>query len=513
MYVMPAEYTEAMRADTRDVDVYLAVGVNIDQTAADDVSEVSSSALPMSNTRQLTDAIYEITPGLATFEGYGIPSSPSAGMVAPPISAVDYPPETSLWSGSISDADGVIDWTFTIQLSKVHTSALTVFTCDVGILGADVTFFNGPSQVASGTMEPSADSIQYPDAVTYDKITVHVTKLTEPFHHARVVEIEFGASKTFSKSTLMGTVSVIQERDPTMQYIPLHELDFTVLNVLGEWDVDNPTGGFGDIKVGYPVVAGFTCRTDSGQHTVPIGRFIVAEKNGTDTGLTVTCYDPRVTLQDIYMPWSLSTSENLGATLTDLLTDAHIPHIIESEVFGITPDNDISFSDDQSLLEIMVWIAQYYNVWLAPDRDGYIHARVGAPSGSYGNMPLDEMYTYPLAHSFTRYNFIQVTYGGADTQYYNLDLRTSTNEAKSQISVSNPLIITQAKAQEVANRIRQSLYTQMVEVDWRADLLNDLGDTMGLSGKWAQTTPKEYRCVYNDIEYDGSLKATVRAII
>lgn len=514
MHPMPPEYKAAMQAGTREIDVYLAVGVNIDQTAADDITSITSTNLPMSNRDQLTDAIYEIEPGLATFEAYGIPSAPSSGMIAPPIQATAYPPEVALWSDVISDADGNIDWSFSIELSKAHTSALTVFTREVGIIEADITFLNGSTVTASGPMTPFTDSIQYEAAVTYTKVTVHVTKLEAPFRHVRVVEIEFGASKTYSKNTLTGTVSIIQERDPTMQAIPLHELDFTLINVLGEWDIDNPLGGFGNVKIGYPVVVGFTCRTDVGQYTVPIGRFIVSEKKGSDTELTVTCYDPRKVLQDIYMPWSITTTENLGTALTDLFTDAHIPHIIESGVFDIVPDRDITFSDEQSLLEAMRHIEQYYNVWLVPERDGFIHARVGPTTGDYGDMSMDMMYTFPTAHSFTRYNFIQVAYGSEDQQeHFNLDLRTSTDEAKSQISVSNPLVLTQDKAMEVANRIRQSLYTQMTETEWRTDLLNDIGDLMGLCGKWTQNTPTDYRCIYNEITYDGGLRAVIRTTI
>ena len=81
MLSMPSEYLDAMRASTRQIDAYLAVGINIDQTAADDITSVTvTDSLPMSNKGQLTDAIYTLTDGLATFERYGIKSAISAAL-------------------------------------------------------------------------------------------------------------------------------------------------------------------------------------------------------------------------------------------------------------------------------------------------------------------------------------------------------------------------------------------------------------------------------------------------
>ena len=99
MLSMPSEYLDAIRASTRQIDAYLAVGINIDQTAADDITSITvTDSLPMSNKGQLTDAIYIIQDGLATFERYGITTAISAGMVAPPLKAVKYPPEIGLRS-------------------------------------------------------------------------------------------------------------------------------------------------------------------------------------------------------------------------------------------------------------------------------------------------------------------------------------------------------------------------------------------------------------------------------
>ncbi len=512
MHSMPDAYVSAMRADTRELDLVLSVGVNIDQTSADDYTGVTAERLPFGNPAQLVDAVYDIEEGTATFEGYGIPSAVSAGMIAPPIEPTTYPPEWGFWSDVISGADGTMDWTMTVHLSAQHTSGFTVFTRQVSILEATVEFRTGETVTGGGAMTADRNSVMFEDAVTYDTIIVHVTKVSAPFRHIRIAEIEFGASKSFNKSSLMDAVTVVWETDPLMASIPLHELDFTVINVLGEWDPDNPLGAFGTLPATFPVEAGVTCYEGDTMWTVPLGRYIVAEKQANETKLSVVCYDPRKALQDTYGSWTIGTTESLGAWITAVLTELRVPHTVDDAVFAITPTEEFTSKDDVSLLTVFLWIEQYWDVWLVPDRDGYIHVEKGARTGTYGDMDPDMEYTYPLPYKFTAYNAIQVTYGPtSNRQAYLLDLRTSPSEVRTQLSIDNPMIVSETKAQEVAGRIRSALYSAMVEVEWRSDALMDMGDSAGLTGRWSDE-PVDYDVVYQELVYDGSLTAHTRGI-
>lgn len=512
MYSMDSAFYDAMRADTRDLDVFLAVGVNIDQTSADDFEGVQATGLLFSNADQLIDAVYNIEPGIATFEAYGIKTSVDAGMFAPAIAPATYPPEYGYWSDTISDGDGAIDWTFTVDLSAKHTSAFTVFTREVAIAEATVDFYADGTRTGGGAMTADRNSMKFLDAVEYDQIVVHVTKLEAPYRHARICEVEFGASKSFNKTSLAGSVSVISERDPTMQAIPLYELDFTVINVLGDWDSDNPSGNFADLPASYPVEVGVSCWSGATMWTVPLGRFIISEKQASETELTIVCYDPRKALQDTCESWTITADESLGAQITSLLEDLHVPHEVDADVFNITPEAYTSKADT-SLLTVFLWIQQYYDVHLTPMRDGYVHVTKGAVTGAYGNMDKDMEYTWPLPYAFTKYNFIQVAYGPENSRAtYTMDLRTSTSEVKSSLSVDNPMVQTLAKAQEVGARLRNALFSQMVEIEWRTDATLDIGDSVGLTGRWSDE-PAVYDTVYQEVVYDGSLTARTRGIL
>ena len=511
MFSATQDYKDAMHAMTREVDLVISIGYNIDQTAADDITSITATKLELSNTSQVVDAIYELDRKLATFEGYGIKTS--GGMTAPPITSVAYPPEAGLWSDVISDGDGAISWTMTIEFGSAHTSGLTIYTRETQVTAAHVKFYKNGSLTDEGDMTTSSGYIQYSDLAEYDKIVVSVTELEQAFSHVRITEIEFGASQTFNKSSLTGTVEIIEEEDPLMLSIPLNELDFDILNVDGKYDPDNSVGDYDSIKIGYTATVGITCSLEGGAtETIPLGSFIIYNKEAVDNRLRVVCYDPRIFLRDTFQPWSLNTSTSWGLQLTALFTAMHVPHLIDNALLSVNPDKAIAFDGSESLLQCFLYLQQYYGLYLVPERDGYLHATMTKPSDDYGDMDSDMQFVYPRPSHFTTYNFISVVYDQQNGTTYDIDLRPDSRQVQSQILIRNPLITTSAKAQEVANAILAKFYDDMVEVDWRTDALTDIGDTVGLNGRWSENTT-EYTVIRQDTSYDGSLYATLKGII
>jgi hypothetical protein len=512
MYAMPEGYKEAIEATTRDLDAIVAIGYNIDQTASDDIIAIEGSFLPLSNPSQLTDANYLVTEWMATFEGDGIHTPPSAGMLAPPIQTTQYPPEAGLWSEGISDADGAIDWTLTIRLSKVHESALTLYLHAMSILEGTVSYYIGDELKRSAPLVPSTNEATDTEGSRYDRIVIHVTRIDRPYTHIKLAEMEFGSARSYNKTQLSGTVSFIQEYDPTMQSIPLYELDFTILNVLGDYDPDNPNGSFDSIKQDYPCELAIQVTKDGQRYSVPCGRFQIAEKSASDTELTVVAYDARLALQNNHGGLTLSTTQSFGDLFTALFDDIHMPFQIADSLFSLYPDQDMRLSgDDYDLLTCFLFLEQYYNIWLVPSRAGYIEARSEVPSDDYGLVNPEMMTTFPLPHPLDTFNYVQVSYGtGGDV--YEMDMRVDPNQAKSMISISNPLVQTQAKAQEIAQRILTNLYHAQVETQWRADPTIDMNDTVDLEGKWTAGNATEYKVIYQEITYDGALLSTMRSV-
>lgn len=516
MYSTPSGYADAVTSEDRTVDILLSIGTGIDNTAADDLSTISGSFLPMTNTSQATDAIYYMTDELATFEGYGIKTAASAGIIAPPLEAVHYPPETSIWSDCISDAEGNIAFTFSLNLSAEHQSALRIYTTGPSVIEASAVYTDADGTATTKAFTCYEGYIEVRDVMAYSTIAVTISKIDGAYRHVRIVEVEFGASISISKSEVGGEVTVIRELDPTEKSAPMGELDVTILNVTGTFDPDNPSTRLGEIQVGYPLYLSFVVKADGKQYTIPSGRYVIGERDSSDTRLKLAAFDARFSLSELYTTWTMPADQSLGQTLDDLLTDYSIPHIVDDALYEVMPDGEFTFDDESTLFEDLLTIQQAYAIFFIPDHRGSIELTGTWPSDAYGSIPTATIFSWPSPKQTKRYNYVQVGYkveeGSATKTYYvETDLRTDPTEGKVVLQITdNKLITTSGRATSLMNRLITRLYDEEVETDIRGDPAMDLGDVVEIPGKWTQDAPRSYKVTYIEETYDGTYRATVR---
>lgn len=513
MYSISDDCRTAIDSTMRSIELYISVGTAIDTTSADDVTSITGGMLAMSNTAQASDAVYTLTSGLATYEGDGIPTADSAGMVCPPVSAQDYPPETGLWSDVISDADGAISWTLTIALSKDHTSGLTLYTDGPDITAATAVFTKADGTAATVEMDCSTSGqAQVKSAQTYSTIAITVTKISEAYHHARIAEVEYGASRALSSSALSGGVTSISELDPTEASLPMDELDFAIVNVDGVYDSDNPNGRLSEYAVGIPVQLAYTVKSSSARWTIPIGRYWIGERSSSDTSVSISAFDGRWFLSQSTAVWSISTGTSLGASIESLLSDLGIPHQMDSAVYDVKPDSDYTFADTTSCLEDLLTIEQAYGIYAIPQRDGTIRITQTWPTATGATVPKARILAYPAPQQRDRYNYVTIGYG--ENGQVSKDLRTDASEVKSVLSITgNPLIGTEARANAALERIAARVASVETETRMLADPAVDTGDVLPIPGRWTGDSPISYTVSSIETEYDGLVIATVRGYI
>lgn len=514
MYATSDAYKDAQSADDRKVVPYITRGVGFDPTAADDIVSVEFDGLPLSNPTQIVDANYVMTPGLATFEGDGIPSASSAGMIAPPIEAVSYPPEAGVWSRDISDADGLIEWTLDIRLSKAHTSAFSIYTDTAHVLEGRLTYYNGEDVARDVVIDATSEVFGDPVITTFDRVVFTSIRIDQPYHHIRIVEIEFGASLTLSTSVLGDTLTLLTEYDPLGISCPISELDFYLLNVEGEYDQDNPASLLPQVEKGLPVTFALTVMTAEGQESIPMGRYYITERKGSDTLLQITAQDARSILQTIYEPITLTTTESLGLMFENLLTDLDIPYVIEDSVYQVMPDADITMDDqDRDLLTQSLFIQQYYGVYLIPGRDGYLHVTTDNAGDDFPVVTAENVITYPTPTTAKTYNYIQVSYKeGTTTKYHVIDMRADSSEAKSALSLNNPLVRDSTNAERLAMNLRASIYSQLYDIETFGDASVDPRDVVPVEGRWTQGNPDSFKITSIEWRYDSGFLMTLKGV-
>lgn len=510
MYPAPPGYLDNFRSDEdRTASIILSFGYGIDMTAWQDFTGVTGSLLPLSQDNQLGDSVYNLTDKWATFEGDGIDTSGDS--IIAPIAKVTpaYVKQIGVWSDAISDGTGAMSWTFAINLSSAHTCALTVYTDGPSIQSATVKLYDGANVVYDGVMICHSDKVEIQEVHTWDKAEITVTQISQPYRHVRVAEIAFGTMKSISNAMLTDTVDIIEERDVLMQTIPLSELSFSVVNVEGEWDVDNPDSLYNMIPMGGTIMADLRMVIDAHTYMIPFGRFIVTEKKAEEDALRFTAFDFRHGLTQTEGRMSLHDNVSVGSAISSVLSNLEIPHKVASDAYDIYPAT--MTMDEPTMLDCLIYIQQKYDVWVTPLRDGYLNVTVGAPTGEYGIMPMGMNMDYPRIVESVKYNFISVAYGTSG-DVYEVDLRPVESEIiKSVLSIRNPLIATQAEAQVLANKMAGLIHDAETEIETLADGLIDLGDKVGVFGRWS-VSPSYSRVTYIETTFDGAVTTLFRAV-
>lgn len=511
MFIDDPAYRAAIEADNRSINVFMALGIDIDSTAADDITDITVDALPMSNPAQLTDANYELTRELATYEGYGIPTAASAGMIVPPIQAQDYPPETGVWSEGISGEDGSIDFEMTIALSAVHTSALTIYTDGPDILAGSVTFMVGNAG-ETVPLTPRSGSAVATGAHDYDTLVISVTRISQPYRHLRVAEVEFGDSVTIATDKIGGEITFVDEVDTLQVGMPLAELDFELINVLGDYDIDKPGTLYDRLAIGNPLSLAFTVN-GSYRRTVPMARLYVGQKNSVGDRLAVAAYDVRWNLGRSYHEWGIDPGTDLGTTLTALFQYHRLGYVIDPAVEEMYPESAYTFGDDTTVLDDLQKLAQAYGLVIRPSRGGNVVVTAAWGSDAYGTIPVRNMYEWPKSNQFNRYNVIDVRYGTAGGYQRYIQDFSQPGEVKNILSVNNDLVVTEQMAVGVCSRIRAQIYDSAFDAEWRGDPAMDLTDMVGVHTRWTQEgTAQTFRATKREIRYDGAYRETTTIV-
>ena len=484
---------------------YVAVGVGIDPTAADDVTAVTSQNLPMSNPDQLFDAKYFMAEGLATYEGDGIPTSVSAGMVAPPEGPMEDI-NTSLWSSGISDGSGAISYTVGITLSTPHTSAFSLYFDGQEAEGT-ITFKNGASVVDTVTFATAEGRFQNNTVRTFNAVTIAISRISRPYHHVRLVEVEFGASRTFGEDEITGNISLIRQIDPYLTSMPVDELDFELINIEGDYDLDNPNSRLGEIALGTPVYLSFTIIEGDEQTTTRMGKYYICAHDGGEENLKVTAQDNRSIMQDLYPRLALTTTRPIAESISDVFAAYSVPHTVDDSVTGIYPNANYQYDDKAPLLDSLLHILQKWGIYCVPDVDGLIH--VTSYSGSIPSNPditSEYLMQYPKISKNVAYNYVRIRY---DTGYFDKDLREDTQKPMLILNINNPLINTEAEAVTLADKVAGYVSANGEQVELTAIGIPSLA-LRGLSnieGRWAT---RDYAISSIDMTFNGGLDMIVR---
>lgn len=505
MHRMPEGYREAVMDKDATFSIGISRGQFIDPTAKDAITSTTfTGALPFSNLSQLYNANDKGYMKFATFEKSGIPTASSYGLTAPPTKSTSSF-EVGIWSSSISDMNGVFDGTLEIVFSSVHTSGLTLDFSEVWAKDFKLTFYNGTVITNTETVTDAPGKWYSPRSYAYNRISMHITRLSEPFAHMRLTEVFFGSALQISGNELVGAINFIAEYDPLKITSNIDEMNMSLLNSDGRYDEDNPVGKFGTIKSGTSYSVSITVKSKGTSYSVPVGKYYIVESKGQRTRIDLRLWDCRSILSGVNPIITFNSIDHLYLQLDNFLSSYAVSHKLSETLNTMTIPQNVSFTGDTDGLTILIFLVQSIGYDLYVDRDGDLNIKI-MPIDDWGTVGAKDVFEFPTVYPYTKYDFLTIQIGNISKDY---DLRTSPETYPSVVTISNPFIITEVAADALAARIIPKMhYVNAKSFKWRGDPAEDAGDIIRCNTRMSASGAELKKMIVISKEwiYDGSFR-------
>lgn len=89
----------------------------------------------------------------------------------------------------------------------------------------------------------------------------------------------------------------ISEYDFSYVSHPVDEFDFSLSNINGDWDRDNPNSKIGMLELNTGIIPKFYIESEGQTYIFPLGKFVVNSLSYSEDEVSVTCYSPTISLQ------------------------------------------------------------------------------------------------------------------------------------------------------------------------------------------------------------------------
>lgn len=399
--------------------------------------------------------------------------------------------DTGYVSSVFSDANGLFaeNPLITIDFDKIHTLTIPGVTITWGNEFDDyatrfkLTAYNGNRVVLSQTFNGTAMQTECDfTVVNYNRITLEILGWSLPHRRARVQRIFLGVTQTYTKSDLV-SYEHDQTADLLSASLPKNAAVFSLNNVDGKWNPDNPTGNVRYLAERQEIKIRYGLKLDNAVEWIEAGTFWVSEWDTPSNGI-----EARFTARDALEFMSDPYEGMLKGTLYDIALAAfeqsEIPALDNGKPRYVISDNLKEYSanvaDDQQVnytcAEIAQLCANAACCVMYQDRRGVLRIEPLREGASGYRIAKYNCYTHPEFMLSKQLKAVSVNNG----------LAVVTNSATGEIqSVQNDLITNETAARRVAEWTRKTLAgRKTISGEYRADPSLDVLDKVAAESKY-----------------------------
>ena len=380
------------------------------------------------------------------------------------------------------------------------------------------------------TGNKSIKTIVFLEFADYDKVEVIIKKWCLPNRRARVEGILVGLHKVYGKKELFD-YSHKQHVDPISTSLPKSEITFSVNNVDGEYDLNNPQGFSKYLTERQELKVRYGLKMDDGSiEWVNGGVFYLTEWHAKQNGMTAdfTARDVFSFLTDVYNDTSYhGTARDLYEIAETLLEAANLPRkgedgwVIDkslSVLGGSEYVNTTCSLPEDTIANNLQLVANAGRCLLYQDMDGKIHIEPYEPNEIYDtDYEINSFNSYSKSEISLSKPLRQVkvkthSYGwNSNGEPVITEGEQSYSETSSPLDgetivVDNPIISNNVMARDVAKWVYSYLKNRKtLESSWRADVRLDALDLVKIPNNYntdiVRMTDVEYT-------YNGAFRAT-----
>ena len=384
-------------------------------------------------------------------------------------------------SGYISATDGT--GSITVSLPTVHaspTSGVTITWAgryDEYPTTFEIVAKRGNSVVSSTTIEGNTSQVSavFSRIENYDSITINILNWCLPYRRVRIEKFIIGHTMTFTKNDIF---SFIHEQSGHLNSgeLPKNNIDFSLNNIDGRWNPNNPTGLEQYLSERQKIKVRYGLDVNGTVEWIKAGTFYLSEWRVPANGL-----EANFTARDIFE--YLLNESYTGAregTLYQLVENAFesagVPEDFIPDVSTTLKDYSATLPEGELTCAVVVQMcANAAGCVVYQDRDGVLHIKPQNREPTGYVIPLALSYAHPEIELSKPLKNVSVSYG-AESPY----VLSVGNTGETQ-TVDNSLVTTEAQAANIATWVKTTLSTRKtVSGEFRADPRLDVFDVVAV---------------------------------
>lgn len=315
-----------------------------------------------------------------------------------------------------------------------------------------------------------------------DRITVEILGWSLPYRRARVQRIFLGIMQTFTKSDLV-SYEHEQNADLLSASLPKNEVIFSLSNVDGKWNPDNPTGSVRYLSERQEIKVRYGLKLDNEIEWIKAGTFWVSEWDTPSNGIEArfTARDALEFMNDPYEGALTGTLYDIALAAFEqsnlpLLDDRSLRYSISDNLKEYRADATEDLNSDFSCAEIVQLCANAACCVFFQDRHGVLRVEPLRENSTGYQISKFNCYTHPEFILSKQLKSVNVNNG--------MSIAVNSNAGEIQ-SVLNELITNEVSALRVAEWTRKTLAgRKTITGEYRADPSMDVLDKVATESKY-----------------------------